>query len=87
MHVLFQEFIELTNIKKCNTFGGNTFVLEEYSEFRAIAKDAIANNWFTVPADNRRFRSLEESATTTSLYFHYGKRITSFAWAAISFGQ
>uniref|UniRef100_A0A7E4W4U7 MAP kinase-activating death domain protein n=1 Tax=Panagrellus redivivus TaxID=6233 RepID=A0A7E4W4U7_PANRE len=26
-----QEFIELGNIKKCNTFGGNMFVLEEYN--------------------------------------------------------
>ncbi|KAI1725545.1 DENN (AEX-3) domain-containing protein [Ditylenchus destructor] len=26
-----QEFIELSNIKKCNTFGGNMFVLEEFS--------------------------------------------------------
>ncbi|VDO36787.1 unnamed protein product [Onchocerca flexuosa] len=25
-----QHFIELSNIKKCNTFGGNVFVLEEY---------------------------------------------------------
>ncbi|CAG9540111.1 unnamed protein product [Cercopithifilaria johnstoni] len=25
-----QHFIELSNIKKCNTFGGNLFVLEEY---------------------------------------------------------
>ncbi|EJD73703.1 MAP kinase-activating death domain-containing protein [Loa loa] len=25
-----QHFVELSNIKKCNTFGGNVFVLEEY---------------------------------------------------------
>ncbi|VDN42580.1 unnamed protein product [Gongylonema pulchrum] len=28
-----QHFIELSNIKKCNTFGGNVFVLEEYVDF------------------------------------------------------
>jgi len=28
-----QERIELANIKKCNTFGGNMFVLEEYGEW------------------------------------------------------
>uniref|UniRef100_A0A914R5C0 MAP kinase-activating death domain-containing protein n=1 Tax=Parascaris equorum TaxID=6256 RepID=A0A914R5C0_PAREQ len=27
-----QHFIELNNIKKCNTFGGSIFVLEEYGE-------------------------------------------------------
>uniref|UniRef100_A0A915DLY0 MAP kinase-activating death domain-containing protein n=1 Tax=Ditylenchus dipsaci TaxID=166011 RepID=A0A915DLY0_9BILA len=26
-----QEFIDLSNIKKCNTFGGNMFVLEEFN--------------------------------------------------------
>lgn len=30
---VFQEFVDLANIKKCNTFGGNMFVLEEYSKF------------------------------------------------------
>uniref|UniRef100_A0A915MPH8 MAP kinase-activating death domain-containing protein n=1 Tax=Meloidogyne javanica TaxID=6303 RepID=A0A915MPH8_MELJA len=28
-----QELIELSNIKKCNTLGGNMFVIEEYGDF------------------------------------------------------
>lgn len=32
-----QHFIELSNIKKCNTFGGNVFVLEEYGNILVVS--------------------------------------------------
>uniref|UniRef100_A0AC34GSX0 MAP kinase-activating death domain protein n=1 Tax=Panagrolaimus sp. ES5 TaxID=591445 RepID=A0AC34GSX0_9BILA len=47
-----QEFVELRNIKKCNTYGGNMFVLEEYRrdkdeliQRRYISKMAVEIAW------------------------------------------
>uniref|UniRef100_A0AC34Q660 MAP kinase-activating death domain protein n=1 Tax=Panagrolaimus sp. JU765 TaxID=591449 RepID=A0AC34Q660_9BILA len=47
-----QEFVDLSNIKKCNTFGGNMFVLEEYNkemneliQRRYLSKMAVEIAW------------------------------------------
>ncbi|KJH48733.1 DENN domain protein [Dictyocaulus viviparus] len=41
-----QEFIDLSNIKKCNTFGGNVFLLEEYGKFFPMLDHICMCNYF-----------------------------------------